>query len=265
MRRLSLALAALLPLLRAFALCGGTIIFSGAGGTSASGGALSAEAAFRAGIGGMPTQITWDDVPDSFAAPNHLPADFYNVNVTRGVFFVTPGTGFEASARPGNPSGTPTLFGDLNAGYPANFTAFSSPRLFTPLGSNVVDVYFFVPGTSASAVVSAFGAMFTDVETANTTSIEFFDRMNGSLGKFFAPTTVASAGFSYLGIIFNAGEEVGRVRISLGTASLGGSESLPSADLVVLDNLDFSPPACPTEAPSVFPPVPAAVPQTLCN
>ena len=38
-------------------------------------------------------EINWDGVPNNFAAPNHLPADFFNVNSPRGVVFSTPGTG----------------------------------------------------------------------------------------------------------------------------------------------------------------------------
>src|SRR4051794_23156717 len=37
-------------------------------------------------------EINWDGVPDNFAAPNNLPANFFNVNSPRGVVFSTPGT-----------------------------------------------------------------------------------------------------------------------------------------------------------------------------
>src|SRR6184192_3503491 len=40
-------------------------------------------------------EINWDGVPDAFAAPNLLPANFFNVNSPRGVIFATTGTGFE--------------------------------------------------------------------------------------------------------------------------------------------------------------------------
>ena len=43
----------------------------------------------------------------------------------RGAVFTTPGTGFEISGLP-SPE-----FGEINAGYPALFVPFSSPRLFT--------------------------------------------------------------------------------------------------------------------------------------
>jgi hypothetical protein len=56
-------------------------------------------------------EINWDGVPDAFAAPNNLPANFFNVNSPRGVIFSTPGTGFQVSANSGVPrssSGTST-------------------------------------------------------------------------------------------------------------------------------------------------------------
>jgi hypothetical protein len=69
-------------------------------------GFTSAIAAFKAAIGGSDNgtslgssatgfrQITWDDVPDQFAAPNHLPGDFYNVNSPRGLRLLVSGAYF---------------------------------------------------------------------------------------------------------------------------------------------------------------------------
>src|SRR6184192_2707225 len=52
-------------------------------------------------------EINWDAVPDAFAAPNLLPANFFNVNSPRGVVFTTAGTGFQVSANALNPTNTP--------------------------------------------------------------------------------------------------------------------------------------------------------------
>src|SRR5438445_4709877 len=93
-------------------------------------------------------EINWDGVPDAFSAPNNLPANFFNVNSPRGVVFATPGTGFQVSANSVNPTSTPIEFGNLNGTYPAIFTTFSPQRLFTALGSNIIDVVFLVPGSS---------------------------------------------------------------------------------------------------------------------
>ena len=122
---------------------------------------------------GARREINWDGVPDAFAAPNNLPANFFNVNSPRGVVFSTPGTGFQVSANAGGV--TPIEFGNIDASYPSTFAPFSPQRLFTALGSNILDVNFFVPGTTTAAVVRGFGAVFTDVDLDNTTSIQFFD------------------------------------------------------------------------------------------
>ena len=46
------------------------------------------------------------------------------------------------------------------------FSTFSPSRLFTPVGSNVTEALFFVPGTNGAvqATVTGFGAVFTDVD-----------------------------------------------------------------------------------------------------
>src|SRR3954470_13932113 len=84
-------------------------------------------------------EINWDGVPDALAAPNNLPANFFNVNSPRGVVFATPGTGFQVSA---SDVFGQSDFGNINFTYPADFAAFSPMRLFTPIGSNVTDVNF---------------------------------------------------------------------------------------------------------------------------
>jgi hypothetical protein len=79
--------------------------------------------------------------------------------------------------------------------------------------------------TTASST-SAFGAVFTDVDLPGITSLQFFDPDNNLLGTFFAPA--ADNGLSFLGIAFNAGERVGRVRINSGNLALGLSERIHS-------------------------------------
>src|SRR5262249_43488890 len=153
---------------------------------------------------------------DALSAPNNLPPNFFNVNSPRGVVFSTPGTGFQVSA---NAGAAPVRFDTINAGYSTIFQTFSPQRLFTALNSPITDVSFFVPGSMTPAFTSGFGAVFTDVDIANTTSIQFFDTQNNSLGTFFAP--VANNGLSFLGVFFNAGEQIGRVRITSGNAALG--------------------------------------------
>ena len=77
-------------------------------------------------------EINWDGVPDAFAAPNNLPANFFNANSPRGVVFFTPGTGFQVSADSSNPTDTPVRFGTFTASFP-NSSVPSAPSGFSPL------------------------------------------------------------------------------------------------------------------------------------
>jgi hypothetical protein len=128
-----------------------------------------------------------------------MPADFFNVNSPRGAVFSTPGTGFQVSANAGI---APIQFDNIDPTYSQTFEPFSPQRLFTSLGSNVMDVDFFVPGTTNPATTNGFGAIFSDVDLANTTSIELFDTHSNSLGTFFVPATTGSETFSFFGISF---------------------------------------------------------------
>lgn len=201
-------------------------------------------------------EINWDGVPDALAAPNNLPATFFNVNSLRGVIFSTPGTGFQVSANASNPTSTPVKFGNLDPSYPGTFATFSAQRLFTPLGSNVLDVNFFLPGTNTPALVTGFGSIFSDVDLANTTSIQLFGVGNVSLGTFFAPNFLDMAGgvtnesLSFLGISY-AAPTIARVRITNGNAILSAgvieSDGNPT-DLVVMDDFIYGEPRAPSSA-----------------
>jgi hypothetical protein len=188
-------------------------------------------------------EINWDGVPNAFAAPNLLPGNFFNVNSPRGVVFTTPGSGFEVSA---NGAVGPIEFDNLNPTYSTSFQTFSPQRLFTALGSNITDVNFFVPGTTIPATVSGFGAVFSDVDLANSTSLQFFAANGTSLGTFFAQA--ANNGLSFLGVAFNTGERVGRVRITSGSGALGPNES-PTFDVVAMDDFIYGEPVAPNAVP----------------
>lgn len=229
--------------------CGSAITFSASGANAAA--IQSTVDSFRTALGTLNPnvvgsfgsgrrEINWDGVPDAFSAPNNLPANFFNVNSPRGVVFSTPGTGIQVSANASNPTSTPIEFGNINPTYPDIFTTFSPQRLFTALGSNVVAVNFFVPGSNVIAFTNGFGVVFTDVDLANTTSIQFFDINGNSLGTFFAPTS--NNGLSFLGVVFNAGERVGSVRITNGNSALGPNDSPPTTDVVAMDDFIYGEP-----------------------
>src|SRR4029078_4879658 len=108
-------------------------------------------------------EINWDGaVPTDVTTP---PVNPFNTFLnTRGAQFTTPGIGLSQAPPSGGPQGgLVALFG--NSTYATTFRAFSPLRLFTPVGSNITDTFFFVAGSNggARAAVSSFGAVFSDV------------------------------------------------------------------------------------------------------
>jgi hypothetical protein len=209
-------------------------------------------------FGGVRREINWDGVPDAFAAPNNIPANFFNVNSPRGVVFSTPGSGFQVSATAG--SGTPVRFGNINASYSTEFVAFSPERLFTPLGSTVTDIDFFLPGTNTPATVSSFGAMFTDVDGGGAL-IELLGPGGTNMGSLTPPA--ADGDVSFVGISFTSGERIAHVRITSGNFDLSqgfldgpvGEGQVPSIDLVTMDDFIYSEPAVSSAVPAMSVPM----------
>lgn len=186
-------------------------------------------------FGGVRREINWDGVPDDRADPNALPANFFNTTSPRGAVFSTPGTGFLVSANAS--TATPTLFG-----FGSDFQTFSAQRLFTAIGSNITDVHFFVPGTNIAATTSAFGVIFTDVEVAGPTQLEFFDE-TGSLFYEHDALLSGNRGLSFLGATVSGGR-IGRVRITSGVNTLlrNGVLGNPNDDVVVMDDFIYAEP-----------------------
>jgi hypothetical protein len=179
-------------------------------------------------------EINWDGIPDDKAAPAFLAADVFR---GRGVILKTDGKGVQASARAGNPAGTLPRFGNINPSYVQTFNHFSAERLFSPVGSNTVDVTFVVSGTDKPATVRGFGAVYVDVDKEHT-AFEFFGVDNQSLGKFAVP--VNNGGFSFLGVSFDK-HIVARVRIDYGTVGLGPDDG-PNNDVAVMDDFIYDEP-----------------------
>lgn len=192
-------------------------------------------------FGGLRREINWDGVPNAFADPNALPGNFFNVNSPRGAEFTTPGSGFLVSSNPGGAA--PVLFG-----FPSDLQAFSPNRLFAPVGSNVMDVLFFVPGTSTPAFTTAFGVIFADCENADQTRIDFFSPLGTLIYTRFA-IPADNQGLSFLGGVADAGEQIARVRITLPENFLiaNGVRANETADFVVMDDFLY---ATPTAIPA---------------
>ena len=181
-------------------------------------------------------EINWDGVPDDKASPNMLPGDFFK---GRGAILRTPGRGVQASAKAGNPTNTRPNFGHINPTYEKIFKPFSGERMFSPIGSNVVNLTFVVPGTDTPAAVKGFGAVYIDTDLPHT-SFQYFDKNGRSLGKF--PVPVQNEGFSFLGVIF-AEPIVARVRIEYGTTALGPNDDpRRGRDVSVMDDFIYGEP-----------------------
>lgn len=181
--------------------------------------------------GGGRREINWDG--GGGGAPATTFANPMETFAFRGNVFTTPGAGFEISGQP-----TPE-FGDLNPTYPDIFQPFSAPRIFAPLGGNITDVRINVPGNAdGEAVTNAFGVVFLDVDFADTTSIEFFDRSGATLGLFNAQ--VADNGLSFLGVVFDDAV-VAAARIVTGNAALGPNDGA-GVDVVAMDDFIFGEP-----------------------
>ncbi len=186
-------------------------------------------------------EINWDAVSDEFAAPNALPSDFFNAPAApraRGAVLETPGNHVAVSADSDNPAGAAVRFGDINPTYTDTFRTFSPERLFSPVGSNVVNLRFYVPGTSEPAAVRGFGAVYTSIDRKETAAFQFFDVHGRLLGKF--PVPVSKDRLSFLGVAYPKAI-VGRVRIVYGNTKLGPDDS-GRYDVAVMDDFIYGEP-----------------------
>jgi hypothetical protein len=239
------------------------VVFQAAGADAAS--IQCAVDAFRAALGDPnnlnnpgPLQngrreINWDggnpNVLDTTAPVNPFLV-FLN---TRGSQFKTPGLGLSQAPPSGGPQGgLAVLFG--NPTYGQIFRTFSASRLFTPVGSNITEGSFSIPGTNGTvpAVVRGFGAVFTDVDQPDgsgpgvkrgnrnaSTLIEYFDRDDRVLFSSFVPASPGDGNLSFFGIVFDDAR-IASVRIKSGT--IPGPNDDTRHDIVMMDDFIYGEP-----------------------
>lgn len=211
---------------------------------SAAGNITAAIAEYRAlaaTAGNGVQEINWDGVPDDQAAPYFLPSDFFNATEgsrARGALLTTDGGGVQASADSDNPAGALPQFGHINANYVGALQPFSGERVFSPVGSNLAELSFFVPGTTTPGVVHGFGAVYVDVDRNENTAFEYFDINGKSLGSFAVPAK--DGGHSFLAVHFPT-PIVHKVRIEYGSGPLGPDESA-TVDVAVMDDFIYDVP-----------------------
>lgn len=205
------------------------VIFSASGADAAA--IQSSVDAFRSALGANRQEIDWDD--GGLSSTNTIGGtDYLN---SRGIQLTTPGSGFTLAT----PDGLEAAFS--NPTYSETFEVFSPFRLFTPNASNVTDALFFTPGTNGAnaSTIVGFGAIFSDVDRPAITSLVYFDSNSNLLGSVFADPF--DNGLSFLGVLFNGGELISRVRITTGNTALGPNDG-PNSDIVVMDNFIYADP-----------------------
>ena len=196
-------------------------------------------------------EINWDGaIPTDVTTPPVNPFNTFLNN--RGAQFTTPGIGLSQAPPSGGPQGgLVALFG--NATYATAFRVFSSPRLFTPVGSNITDTLFFVAGSNGTvrAAVTGFGVIFTDVDQPDgnpgtkrgnrpSTLVQYFDANGRLLFISFAPASPGNGGFSFLGIKFSD-PRIAAVRITAGNVAPGPNDD-DANDVVMMDDFIYGEP-----------------------
>lgn len=180
-------------------------------------------------------EVNWDGAAARpFNNQNGFPVDFFNTTVKAGLVY--DGTTFRNDS---------TLFAEINPSYANDFKAFSPKVMFSAIGSNVIVASFHIPGATTQGLVTGFGAVFSDVDLDNVSSIEPLDVNGRSLGRFFVPRRSDANGLSFLGFKFDT-PIVASVRIVCGNGTLGAATNDISdggtADLVVVDNFIYGEP-----------------------
>ena len=198
-------------------------------------------------------EINWDggnpNLLDTTAPVNPFLVFLNN----RGSQYKTPGLGLsQAPPSGGLQGGLAVLFGNPN--YAKIFRTFSRSRLFTPVGSNITEASFSIPGTNgnAPATVRGFGAVFTDVDqpdgrgalaaTAHngSTLIEYFDKNGKLLFRSFVPAAPGDGSLSFFGIKFDDAR-IASVRIKTGDVAPGPNDDRQH-DIVMMDDFIYGEP-----------------------
>jgi hypothetical protein len=220
-------------------------VFQAAGPSAAS--IQSTVDEFRAALGGNNNgnntgqtsgrrEINWDGGSTTNATTSIGSTPFTVFLNTRGANITTRGTGFVQAT----PSGMADTFG--NPSFATIFHAFSPLRLFSPIGSNVTNVEFFVPGSNGSqpATSTGFGVVLTDVDRSTSTLIEYFGVHGELLFISNAPASPGDGNQSFFGVVFRDAR-IARVRIIAGNRA-PGPNSRRGSDFVMMDDFVYGEP-----------------------
>jgi hypothetical protein len=193
-------------------------------------------------------EINWDGGSPTNAATTLSGTPLTAFLNTRGANITTRGSGFVQAP----PSGLADTFG--NSSYATIFRAFSPLRLFSPIGSNVTEVEFSVPGSNGNtpATSTGFGVVFTDVDSPDgsglldrtgnrhaSTLIEFYGTRGQLLFTSNAPASPGNGTLSFIGVVFGDAR-VARVRIIAGDVAPGPNDD--RKDIVMMDDFLYGEP-----------------------
>jgi hypothetical protein len=187
-------------------------------------------------------EINWDGVPATFTNNNTFPLDFFNITDPAGANGRKRGLVYANNGFPIRLDSS--AFAEIDPSYADELLPFSKKKALVASNSVHSELLFKVAGTNTDAFIKGFGIIFTDVDDANSTSLEFFNG-NKSLGVFKAPVKTANGPFSFLGVHFPE-EKITRIKITAGNAAIApGVKDISDGgtkDLVAYDDLFYDEP-----------------------
>ncbi len=195
-------------------------------------------------------EIHWDEVPPSLRNEPRIPSDFYHSADAGGeqpqgapqglVLETTDAAGLQVSD-----SG----FSDIEPSYRSQLPAFSTPNLFSPVGSNLLTLSFGKPGAPAQpAAITRIGVVFVDVDRPDVTQLWAYDgdRLLWTDMAPPRPSELPEDAFSFVALDFSGRASLTRLVLRLGDAALGRGvldrTSGGAADIVVIDNVLYDEP-----------------------
>ena len=193
-------------------------------------------------------EINWDGGSPTNATTTLTGTPLTTFLNTRGANITTRGSGFVQAP----PSGLADTFG--NSTYATIFHAFSPLRLFSPIGSNLTEVEFSVPGSNGNtpATSTGFGVVFTDVDSPDgssprdktgnrhaSTLVQYYGAHGELLFTSKAPASPGDGNLSFIGVVFSDAR-VARVKIIAGDTAPGPNDD--RTDVVIMDDFLYGEP-----------------------
>jgi hypothetical protein len=195
---------------------------------------------------GVHRQVNWDSVAGTDDQVTYIQPDAFKSD---GLYLLASKLG--VSEHQSLPVLGEHYFSSINSSYANTFAPFSGEKLFAPIDSNVTGVVFLIPGSTDAGRVPGFGAVFSDVDTAGATHVQYF----AADGTQLLDQPVPTGKFAFAGASFTEGAVVTAVRITTGNASLSTTVSdSASTDVVAMDDFVYGEPIPAPPPPSSPPP-----------